>query len=489
MDRRKLKLFMKHSIQTICLMALAIVYTSCSDDDPQPPNSQPTIQVSDDIIGMTGEEKTITVIAADPDGDALDFSWNIIESPSGTAANLTNTSNLNATFTTTTAGLYKVEIEVDDTRGGTASGIVTLYIGGKLPTSINQNTVYPNLFDDPAYPDYYAPNGIQVTAGVTFDPGVVVESGADVRLWFNGNSSYLKAEGTSSKHIIFRGIDKVKGSWKGISIASNNVNNKFDYVDILHAGSSELSGQKTAIHLQSNVSAKLSIKNTSISQSAGYAFYIDGNTGVISAFENNNFNNNDKAPMRIGAENLFVLDKNSVFINNGIQAIEVASAGNTNARFNNAGTIPALSIPYHFYSSAELRTTVTFEAGVTCLFNSGLRLWVPSDGAIIANGTASNKIKFSGLTAAAGAWFGFEIASPSVENLINQAEVSYGGSTGGRGANIYMAGSSPGSKLTITNSIISNSETYGIWTTSGSITLVDSGNTFSNNPSGNKRQD
>lgn len=480
---------MKHSIQIFCLVVLAFVYTSCSDDDPQPPNSQPTIEVSDDIIGMTGEEKSITVIAADPDGDALDFSWNIIESPSGTAANLTNTSNLNATFTTTTAGLYKVEIVVDDTRGGTASGIVTLYIGGVLPTSIGDNRVYPNLFDDPAYPDYYALNGIQVTAGVTFDPGVVVESGADVRLWFNGNSSYLKAEGTSSKHIIFRGIDKTKGSWRGISIASNNVNNKFDYVDILHAGSSETSSQKTAVHLQSNVSAKLSIKNTSISQSGGYAFYIDGNSGVISAFENNNFNNNTKAPMRIGAENLYALDKNSVFTGNGIQAIEVASAGNTNARFNNAGTIPALSIPYHFYSSAELRTTVTFEAGVTCLFNSGLRLWVPSDGAIIADGTSSNKIKFSGLTAAAGAWFGFEIASPSVQNLINHAEVSFGGSNGGRGANIYMFGSSPGSKLTITSSTISNSETYGIWTTSGSITLVDSGNTFSNNPSGDKRQD
>jgi hypothetical protein len=480
---------MKHSIQILCLIALAFVYTSCSDDDPQPPNSQPTIEVSDDIIGMTGEEKTITVIAADPDGDALDFSWNIIESPSGSGANITNTSDLNATFTTATAGLYKVEITVDDTRGGTASGIVTLYIGGALPTSINENTVYPNLFDDPTYPDYYALNGIQVTAGVTFDAGVVVESGADVRLWFNGNSSYLKAEGTSAKHIIFRGIDKVKGSWRGISIASNNVNNKFDYVDILHTGSSEFSGQKTAIHLQSNVSAKLSIKNTSISQSAGYAFYIDGNSGVISSFENNNFNNNDKAPMRIGAENLYVLDKNSVFTNNGIQAIEVAAAGNTNARFNNAGTIPVLSIPYHFYSSAELRTTVTFEAGVTCLFNSGLRLWVASDGAIIANGTSTNKIKFSGLTAAVGAWFGVEIASPSALNLINHAEVSFGGSTGGRGANIYMFGSSPGSKLTITNSAISNSETYGIWTASGTITLTENGNTFSNNTSGNIRQD
>ncbi|MFZ1806966.1 MAG: hypothetical protein WAU36_07090 [Cyclobacteriaceae bacterium] len=480
---------MKHSIQTICLMALAIIYTSCSDDDPQPPNSQPTIEVSDDIVGMTGENQTITVIAADPDGDALDFSWTIIESPSGTEANLTNTSDLNATFTTEIAGLYKVEIIVEDTRGGAASGIVTLYIGGKLPTSINENTVYPNLFDDPSYPDYYALQGIQVTAGVTFDPGVVVESGADVRLWFNGNSSYLKAEGTTAKHITFRGIDKVKGSWRGISISSNNVNNKFDYVDILHTGSSELSSQKTAVYLQSNVSAKLSIKNTNISQSAGYAFYIDGNSGVISAFANNNFNNNDKAPMRIGAENLYVLDKNSVFTDNGIQAIEVSSAGNTNVRFDNAGTIPALNIPYHFYSSAELRAVVTFEAGAICLFDSGKRLWVAAEGAIIANGSASNKIKFSGLTAAAGAWFGFEIASPSTQNLINHAEVSFGGSSGGRGANIYMFGDGAGSKLTITNSTVSNSETYGIRAASGVAVLTQSGNTFSSNPSGNIRQD
>jgi hypothetical protein len=469
------------------LIAMLLIFSACSDDEPTPPNDAPTITVGDDLIGMTGTALVISVTASDPNGDAIQSTWTVLNSPAGSSATITKTTETQASFTTTFAGLYTIEIKVEDGKGGEAIGTLKLYIGGVLPTSISSNITYSDLFEDPIYPDYYAPNGIQVTAGVTFSPGVVVESGADVRLWFNGNSSYLKAEGTTAKHIIFRGIDKVKGSWKGISISSNNVNNKFDYVDILHTGSSELSGQKTAVHLQSNVSAKLSIKNTSISQSAGYAFYIDGNTGVISAFENNNFNNNDKAPLRIGAENLYVLDKNSVFTNNGIQAIEVSSG--TNARFDNAGTIPALSIPYHFYSSVEIRTTVTFEAGVTCLFNSGLRLWVPSDGAIIANGTASNKIKFSGLTAAAGAWFGFEIASPSVQNLINNAEVSFGGSSGGRDANIYMFGDGAGSKLTITNSTVSNSETYGIWAASGVATLTQSGNTFSNNTSGNIRQD
>lgn len=477
-----------NSISLCLLLAIALTFSACSDDEPTPDNDAPILTVGDDLIGMTGTTLAISVTASDPNGDAIESTWTIQNSPAGSTATLTKTSQTQASFTTNIAGLYTIEIKVEDNKDGVATGTLKLYIGGLLPTSISVNTTYPDLFEDPIYPDYYSLSGVQATAGVTFEPGVVVESGADVRLWFNGNSAYLKAEGTTAKHIIFRGIDKVKGSWRGVGISSNNVNNKFDYVDILHTGSSEFSSQKTAIYLQSNVSAKLSIKNTSISKSAGYAFYIDGNTGVISEFTNNNFSDNDLAPLRIGAENLYKLDKNSIFTNNGIQAIEVAAAGNTNARFDNAGTIPALSIPYHFYSSAELRATVTFEAGVTCLFDAAKRLWVTADGAIIANGTSTNRIKFSGLTSTAGFWFGIEIASPSTSNLINQAEISYGGSNGGRGANIYMFGASPGTSLAVTNCTIKDSQTYGILTAAGTANLTQNSNTFSNNASGNIQQ-
>ncbi|MBK7650366.1 MAG: right-handed parallel beta-helix repeat-containing protein [Flammeovirgaceae bacterium] len=209
---------------------------------------------------------------------------------------------------------------------------------------------------------------------------------------------------------------------------------------------------------------------------------------MISDFANNTFSDNDLAPLRIGAENLYRLDKNSVFTGNGTQAIEVASAGSTNAVFNSTGTVPALALPYHFYSSAELRTTVTFEAGVTCLFDAAKRLWVTGDGAIIANGTSTNRIKFSGLTSTAGFWFGIEMASPSTSNLINQAEISYGGSNAGRGANIYMPGASPGTSLTVTNCTIKDSQTYGILTAAGTANLTQNSNTFSNNASGNIQQ-
>ena len=465
------------------ILAAFMMFNACSKEEPEP-NNAPTIIVEDEIVGMTGTTITITVSASDPDNDALTFTWNVIESPAGGMANLSVVNNTSADFTTSTAGFYRVEVMVDDGRDGTASGIVKLYIGGVLPSMINSNTTLADLFDEEEYPDYYAPQSVTVTAGLTVEPGVVIESGSDVVIYINGNSAYLSAEGSASRNIVFRGIDKLKGSWRGINVTSTNVNNKLDHVRVMHAGSTAISNQRTAVFVKSNVTGRLSITNTSITHSAGYAVYIDGNDGSFPEFGNNNFSDNDAAPMRIGAQGLISLDDNSVYNNNGKQAIEVTPSGNTNVRFEYDGTVKAAGIPYHFLRSAELRSTLTFEPGVTCLFEAGMRLWVPADGVIIADGTAAENITFSGIDEAPGAWLGFEIQSPSTANLINHGIISYGGSSGGRGANIYLFGSSAGSQLTITNSTISNSQTYGIRKAPGTVILTETNNTFSNNASG-----
>ncbi len=451
------------------------------------PNTIPEVSAVEEIIGMTGTTINISATAADPDNNQLSLNWTTEESPAGSAPTITASGN-SASFTAAVAGFYRVKVTADDGNGGSASAIIKLYIGGILPTSITTNTSYPDLFDDVKYPDYYAVNSLQATAGVTFAPGVVVECGPDVRLWFSGNTSFINAEGTDAKNIIFRGIDKVRGSWRLIEINSNNLSNKLAYVQIMHAGSTESSNQKTAILVKSNVSGRLSITNTSISLSDGYAVYIDGNTGSFPEFANNNFSNNTLAPMRIGAEALLAIDKVSVYTGNGTQAIEVVSAGNTNVRFDDPGTIKAAGVPYHILSSLELRDEITFEPGVTCLFDAGLRLWVTSDGAMIADGTAANKITFSGLAQNPGAWWGIELASPSTSNNINHGVISYGGDPAGRGGNIYMVGATPGSRLMITNSTISNSATYGILKAAGTTNLSEGSNNFSGNAAGNIHQ-
>lgn len=461
------------------LLASFLFFTSCEKDDTEPDNQKPTLEVGDDIIGMTGKIYPINVTLNTTDGN--DLTWTVIESPDDSSPEIKAVGKTSLSFKTDIAGLYKVEITSSNSQGKSSTGILTLYIGGVLPSSIRDNVVYRNLFDNEDYPDYYAPGNVQVTAGVTLEPGVVIESGADVRLWFSSNGSYLKAEGTADKNIIFRGMDKVKGSWKILHLASNNVNNKLDFVQILHAGSSNQNNQKAGLLLQSNTDTKASIKNTIISQSAGHGLYIDGNGGNITEFSNNNFSNNDGAPIRVGAEHTYMLDKASVYENNGIQAIEVAAG--TNATFSNPGTIPYPGLPYHLYSSIELRADVTIEEGVTLLFSPDKRLWVTQNGAIIA--VANTKpITFSGLTQLPGAWFGMEIASPSPRNVLDGVTISYGGNTGGLGANILMKGDSPGSQLTVVNCHISDSQTWGIYTRSGNAVLTHSNNTYSNNASG-----
>lgn len=473
----------QNRIAAICILLVTVIALNNCKKDESEPNSIPSVTVAEEIIGMTGTTIKIDATGSDPDNNSLSFSWSIKESPTGSSATITSTNN-NASFTTAIAGLYKVEVTADDGKGGKAFAIARLYIGGVLPASITTNTALPDLFEDEKYPDYYALKTLQATAGLTLSPGVVIEIGSDVRLWFNGSSSYINAEGSSAKNIIFRGIDKVKGSWRAISINSSNVNNKFNYVQIMHAGSSTVDGLQTAVLVSSNLLGKLSIKNTSISLTDGYAICVDGNAGTFSEFSNNNFSNNSSAPMLIGAEALLSLDKNSVYADNGVPGIIVSAPGNTNVRFNNAGTIKEAGIPYFFISSAELRSTITFEPGVVCQFNSGTRLWVTSDGAIIADGTASAEIGFSGIEDSPGSWWGIEIDSPSTLNKINYGIISYGGDAAGRGANIYMYGSSPGSKLTLTNSVISDSETYGVLRAPGATTLTESNNTFQNNASG-----
>ncbi|PKP49513.1 MAG: hypothetical protein CVT94_04935 [Bacteroidetes bacterium HGW-Bacteroidetes-11] len=471
------------NFMSVLLMSVFILFSACKKDkdpDKDPDNNKPTLVYNETIIGMTGVTSRIEIAATDPDGDELSFTWTIITSPVGSSPALTQQVS-RADFITTTPGIYKVEVLVKDNKGSQAIATVNLYIGGELPANINSNTILPDLFADEAYPDYYATRSVQITAGLTLDPGVVIECASDVTIFANGSNAYLSAGGSASKNIIFRGSEQIKGWWKTINFNSVNLNNKLDHVQVLHAGSSNIAGYKAAVYINSNSSNRATITNTRISMTDGYGLFIDGNSNGLIEFSGNEFSDNTAAPMMLGAENLYSLDNASIFTGNGIQAIVVKATGNGNARFNSAGSIKALGVDYHFMSSAELQTKLTFEPGVVCLFNSGTRMWVTAAGAIIANGNASEKITFSGITSSPGAWNGIELASSSPENSIDHAIISYGGNSSGRKANIYMFNPS---KLTLTNSTISDSQTWGVFKAPGSIDLTESNNTFINNASG-----
>lgn len=68
---------------------------------------------------------------------------------------------------------------------------------------------------------------------LTIEPGTIIEMETDKRWEVWGS---LKAVGTSSEKIIFRGATAAAGSWGNIVYYSSSPNNQLSYVEIRHAG-------------------------------------------------------------------------------------------------------------------------------------------------------------------------------------------------------------------------------------------------------------
>jgi hypothetical protein len=110
-------------------------------------------------------------------------------------------------------------------------------------------------------------------------------------------------------------------------------------------------------------------------------------------------------------------------------------------------------------------SVLTIEPGTVIKFgaNGSLTVGYSSNATIIANGTASNPIIFtsSALLPAAGAWEGITFYDKTLSNsVLSYCQVQYAGKSSSYGAINLL-----GCDIKINNCIISNSASYGIYTT------------------------
>ncbi len=121
--------------------------------------------------------------------------------------------------------------------------------------------------------------------------------------------------------------------------------------------------------------------------------------------------------------------------------------------------------------------TLTIEPGVTVQFLSNGRLTV--SGALVAEGTPTQSITFTGVTAAIGSWSGIlgysPVATPSQVTL-DYVILEYGGISSYYGAQVY----SDHANLTITHSLMRNGAGSGIFH-EGDADLDVHDTTFTNN--------
>jgi len=148
-------------------------------------NSPPTITNGPNVdYPYVSKSQTVglSVTATDPDNDTLVYRW--VPREGGT---ITGTGS-NVSFSAATAGVYHIDLTVDDQHGGKATGVVTVTVIGVVIQTMPQlkagqsasvsATVTPSIANSPQYPVSIIWSVIEGPAAGTFDAAVNGTPGA-----------------------------------------------------------------------------------------------------------------------------------------------------------------------------------------------------------------------------------------------------------------------------------------------------------------------
>jgi hypothetical protein len=106
----------------------------------------------------------------------------------------------------------------------------------------------------------------------------------------------------------------------------------------------------------------------------------------------------------------------------------------------------------------QVNARLTIEPGVTVEIGENSRLQINDVGVLVADGEPALPIRFIGSGELPGWHEGLRIASDSLDNILDHVEFAYGGRDGW--ANLWLDGA-----VTLTNSILRDSETVGLHVT------------------------
>ena len=342
-----------------------------------------------------------------------------------------------------------------------------------------------------------------ITQLLTISAGNTLEfvSGSGLRLGSPGTdcgetTGALNATGTVEEPIVFRGINEGRGSWLGIGFNSSSPNNKLIYCEISGGGSADFyNASDFAANVTLQCESKVTIQNSTISESGGYGIYILDEDAQLDQFTANTISNNELSPIWLHFPQVDQLDAASVYAEgNGQMYIEVEGDGVEDTDL----TVKKLEVPYRISPDGLGRETfvgrvLTIEPGVVMEFetSAGIILGSPgtdcgvTSGVFNAVGTAEEPIVLKGVTEGQGTWVGVGINSSSDQNKLIYCTLSGGGSSqlynaGGQGnLVIHCEG-----RAEVSNSTISDSGGWGIDFVQGGNSLTESDNTFSNNADG-----
>ncbi len=471
-------------------------------------NEAPTAVITDDSGQSIAPENNNNVINAgnmvqffggqstDPENDDLSYEWSVTSAPSGSSPTLANENTATLDFTADAAGEYTIKLVVDDGNGNQNSAEVTIEAEVSpviIDADINSDVTWDNIYDDPNLPDYRITTDIDVNALLTIAPGVKVEVEQGHELMVTSSGGFI-ADGTADLPIVLTTSNIDAGfNWKGLAIFSADQRNKLNHVTIAYGGDdayiyvyNEINSYVPA-NLSLNDGSRVSILNSSFTNSYEAGILADEGAELLS-FENNSISGNASYAMLLSPDMVSKVDNTTVISNNEIDGVAFFSG-----TLSSPYTWNELSANADIVGAGKLvvNSLLELNPGVSILMSPDKKITIDTEGGFISSGTEAKNVSISSFGVDSGLnWGGLIVESSDSRNSLDYTNISYGGSVDAGyvysgvnayvGANVYV---SDNSKMAISNSVISNSDEYGLVTKpTGSVTLFDN-NTISNNVS------
>lgn len=321
---------------------------------------------------------------------------------------------------------------------------------------------------------YRAHHTLGIPARLTIDPGVTIEFKKNAGVEVNREGALI-ARGTGDKRIVFSGVDKARGAWKGIYYNQGvSTDNLLAFARVEYAGGAPWHwGASTAgVYLRGSRN-QLTIRDTIFSENAVAAIFADAERAALSV-ASSTFESN-ALPIWLAPNAAGAVKKGNRFIDNDAAYILLGvdgAAGEVSA----SQTWSGQTIPYRARQSIEVTGDLRISPGTALTFETDLGLMV-NGGLLRADASGGRRIKFMPTDAktSPGSWAGiFFTRSKSDKNIIANADILYGGGQKWHGgassqANIFLrGGGSVDSSLALTNVKIAGSAKYGISVEDGS---------------------
>ena len=318
---------------------------------------------------------------------------------------------------------------------------------------------------------YIVEGELRVSAELTIPPGtrLLFEEGAELRIESGG---VLIAAGTEEQPIRFRGTTQEPGWWNGIVFyGSTSLNNTLEWVLIEHGGREAIHGSVVPANLVVGYSlrdGRVRVENSTIRHSGGYGVAVHEN-GTLTGWSNNTVTQNASAPVWAAASHAHLLDAESKYTGNDVDAVRLVA----NRVEEGSVTWQALDVPYRVTgggTNIDVRSgLLSIEPGAVLLFEEDGGLKITGTAEIVVEGTADERVTFSGTQETPGWWNGIWVRTDSTNNSLDYVTVEYGGRdefhSSLEPANIAVGRSitpTYDSFVSITNSIIQSSGGYGL---------------------------